>query len=247
MERKRQAQQKVFMLQEDNSNEHHHAMDYFYEVDKAYADRLESEGKAVKYDGSAELDQYGRDISKAVERFRTQYDKLKSSNDPRYKDQAFFDEAVGKLKKELSETVEPLQSDYTEIIGDIRNEAQRERANLTRNITPADERGASQLMNELVNVAKLNGLDQAIERIENDVRYFTEGRKSAIANELHRLVDVLGEDDRQSKKKLRVLSNKLRDDEGGVELAARMASAMSETTGSAYMRVKQTHPAYKRR
>ena len=101
-------------------------------------------------------------------------------------------------------------------------------------------------MNELVSDSKLNGIGKAIERIENDMQYFSEGRKAALANELHRLVDLIGEEDRPTKRRLRALSNKLREDTEGVELASRMASTLPNHIGGAYTRLKVTHPSYKR-
>ena len=116
--------------------------------------------------------------------------------------------------------VKRLQGEYSEIIKDVRNTVHQERANLTRNITPADETGAKQLVNQLVSESKLNGIGNAIERIESDIQYFSEGRKVALANELHRLVDLVDQDDQPTKRQLRALSNRLREDTGGVEMAA---------------------------
>ncbi|GAA0427321.1 hypothetical protein GCM10008934_16390 [Virgibacillus salarius] len=242
---KPQKQQRVFMLADDHYRGTHNAMDRFYEVDRSYADQLVNEGKAIKYDSEPELDKYHNDITREVERFRKQYDKLRDSKDPRYKDPDFFREEVSKLRKELDEKVAGLQTDYTTIIQEIREEAQRERANLTRDITQADETGARQLMNELVSDAKLNGIDKAIRRIESNMRYFSEGRKVALANELHRLVELAGDDDKSVKRQLRTLSNQLREDSEGVELAARMANALPDEADTAYRNLKLIHPAYK--
>lgn len=243
---KKQPQQQVFMINEVDSQGQRYAMDHFYTVSKSHAEQMASEGKAIQYNNDVGLDNYDKTITKEVESFRKAYDKLKNSKDPRYKDQDFFRDEVGKLKKELDAKVSELQSEYSTVVKDIQNEAHKERANLTRNITPSDEKGAGQLMNELVSDAKLNGIDGAIGRIESDMKYFSEGRKAALANELHRLVDVAG-DDTSVKRQLRALSNSLRQDSEGVELAARMANALPTSTGTAYNTLKLIHPEYKRR
>lgn len=243
---RKEQQTQVFMLNDDNRRGTRKEMDHFYTLDKSEADALVEEGKAIYYEGEPELDRYNSEIKNEVALFKKAYNKMKDSKDPRYQDAAFFAYETNKLKKELDEKVGQLQSEYTEIIQDIRNEAQQARANLTRNITLDDEKGAKQLMNELVSVAKLDGVDEAIERIEADTKYYREGRKAAIANELYRLVDIVSEEDRSTKRRLRALSNKLRQDSEGVELAARMAAALPDTTGWAYNQMKMIHPAYKR-
>lgn len=243
---RKQPQVKVFMLDDDNSRGQRLAMDYFYTVDKSHADELTQAGKAVLFKGIPELDRYDREISNEVGRFRKEYEKIANSLDPRYEDEEFFAHEVAKLKAELDEKVKQLQTEYEDVIRVTRHGAQADRANLSRTVTEADERGATQLMNELVGIAKLDGIDKAIERIENDTQYYSDGRKYAIANELHRLVDILSEDDRANRRRLRKLVNTLRQDTEGVELAARMAKAMPDYTGTAYRTLKLTHRAYKR-
>lgn len=238
---------RVFMVDDYTGQDTNYRMDYYYTVDKSHAEEMAEAGKAIVFEGGTELDHYDTQISNEVEAFKKAYDKIAESKDPRYKDPDFFAEEVGKLKAELDEKVASLQAEYEEVVKAAREEAQRARANLSRNITQEDERGASQLINELVSVAKLDGIDEAIERIENDMQYYTEGRKAAIANELYRLVDVVADDDRTSKRRLRSLANRLREDSEGVELAARMALALPDYTGTAYNTLKLTHRAYKRR
>jgi hypothetical protein len=237
---------KVFITNDVTMNGSNYTMDNFYSMNKDDASKLVSEGRAIEY-GNDELNTYDKQIEQAVGAYRKQYDKLATSKDPRYKVELFFAEETGKLKKEMEAEVKRLQQEYSEIVKDVRNTAHQERANLTRNITPADETGAKQLMNELVSHSKLNGICKAIERIESDIQYFSEGRKAALANELHRLIDLVGEEDRPTKRRLRALSNKLREDTEGVELAARMASALPDDVGGAYTRLKATHASYKRR
>lgn len=238
---------KVFMLNDATDGDSRLAMDHIYSVEKHVAERLETEGKAIKFDGVPELDRIDREISNLVGRFKKDYEKMENSKDPRYSDPEFFAEEAGKLRKELDEQVEALQAEYAETVRATKDEAHRARANLTRNITPDDEKGARQLMNELVGEAKLNGIDEAIERIESDMKYYSEGRKAAIANELYRLVDLVDEDDRNAKRSLRSLSNRLREDTEGVELGARIAAALPDTTGTDYNRLKLIHRAYKGR
>lgn len=245
MERK-QPQVKVFMTNDVTVKGLHYTMDNFYSIDKQDVIKLVDEGKAVEY-GNDELSNYDKQIESAVTKYRNEYDKLANSKDPRYKDAEFFAEETGKLRKEMESEVKRLQAEYAEIVKDVREQAHRERANLTRNITAADEQGATQLINELVGAAKLDGLDKAIDRIEKDMQYFSEGRKAAIANELHRLVDLVDADDQPTKRRLRALSNRLREDSEGVELAARMANALPDFIGGAYTRLKATHASYRRK
>lgn len=245
MERK-QPQVKVFMTSDVSFKGKFYGMDNYYSVDKSDASQLVAEGRAIEY-GNDELSNYDRQIDQAVAKYRKAYDNLANSKDPRYKDAEFFADETGKLKAEMEAEVKRLQGEYSEIIKDVRNTAHQVRANLTRNISPADEQGAKQLINELVSESKLNGIGNAIERIESDIQYFSEGRKVALANELHRLVDLVDQDDQPTKRRLRALSNRLREDSQGVELASRMASALPDFIGGAHTRLKATHPSYKRR
>ena len=243
MERK-QPQVKVFMTNDANFKGQLYGMDQYYTVDKSDASQLVEEGKAIEYEND-ELSNYDRQIDQAVSKYRKAYDNLANSKDPRYKDAEFFADETGKLKAEMEAEVKRLQGEYSEIIKDVRNTVHQERANLTRNITPADETGAKQLVNQLVSESKLNGIGNAIERIESDIQYFSEGRKVALANELHRLVDLVDQDDQPTKRQLRALSNRLREDTGGVEMAA--SNALPDFIGGAYTRLKATHASYKRR
>ena len=238
-------QTKVFMMTDAEVKGNVYGMDQYYSVDKEDASKLVEEGKAIQY-GNDELDSYDKSIEKTVQEFRRRYEKIATSKDPRYKYEEFFRETVNEFKREMEAEVQRLQAEYAEIVKDVREEAHRQRANLTRNISPSDEKGAKQLMSELVGVAKLDGVEKAVERIENDMKYFSEGRKLAIANELHLLIGISDRDDIAFKQRLRALSNKLREDSEGVELAARMAGALSDHIGGAYTRLKSTHPSYKR-
>lgn len=234
----------VFMLNDVNLDGSEYGMDRIYTVKEHQAKAMEEKGNAVRFEAGRELDRFDREISGLVERFKKNYEKLEESKDPRYKDPEFFAEEAAKLREELDKEVKALQDEYAAVVQATKDEAQRQRANLTRNITPTDEKGAQQLMNELVGVAKLSDVGKAIQRIESDMKYYSEGRKAAIANELYRLVDLVDEEDRTSKRKLRSLSNRLREDTEGVELAARMAAALPDHTGTAYNQLKLIHRAY---
>lgn len=239
---------KVFML-EDHTYEGDKAlyMHKYYTLESHVADKVIEQGKAISFEGIPELDKYDREIGREVGRFKKAYNKLMESKDPRYKDPEFFADEVAKLKKELDEKVMELQSSYADKVQAMKDEAHRARANLTRNISPSDEKGAQQLVNELVSGVSLGGMSikDATKRIENDLEYYAEGRKLAIANELHRLADLVDADDNDSKRNLRNLSYKLREDSEGVELATRMADALPDDTGTDYQTLRLTHRAYR--
>ncbi|GEM_PF-4098689 len=238
-------EKKLFMLDSFNDGNSLYAIDHIYDVPNNVAKRMLDEGAAVEVGSIPELEQYQRAIKNAVGQFRREYDKYAKSKDPRYKDAEFFASIVAELKEELEETVDEAQADYSAVLKATRLAAEQERANVTRVITPNDKAGAEQLMSELVTEAKLGGLEGALKRLESDMQYFTAGRKAALSNELHRLVDLVPSGDSYYKRKLRVIKHKLHEDANGVERAARMANAIPDSITYPFLTLKLTHRAYK--
>src|SRR4051794_15419668 len=101
-------QTKVFMTNDVTMKGSNYTMDNFYSVDKEDASKLVAEGKAIEY-GNDDLSNYDKQIEQAVAKYRNGYDKLANSKDPRFKDEVFFADETGKLKKEMEAEVKRLQ------------------------------------------------------------------------------------------------------------------------------------------
>ncbi|WP_226036738.1 hypothetical protein [Aquibacillus saliphilus] len=186
---------KVFLTESVTTVGNRYKGNEIYDLEGTELQSTLDTGYAYKFD-VPEINQYSKNVSSAVSKFKKEVKKLDESTDPRYKDVDFKNEAIEKLKAELKTEVDRTQADYKEMLDSIREEAAQEVANADVHISENDSRQASIRAKQLASEVLLGQGADALDQLAEDMKHMSAGRRQALSLELPQVMQAVKGDEK---------------------------------------------------
>ncbi|MGP4077289.1 hypothetical protein [Halobacillus sp. K22] len=194
------------------------------------------------------MEQYKRDIEKAVRKFRKDVQKIEESSDPRYKDQAFKDEAIREKRQELEDVVADRNTKYAQEAEALLEQRKQEAAKSYFKPSPSDKQFVESVLDEFTASVAFAYSDKQRREVFNSLEDRFEHMSPEQLNEVRKqLPKVLQSvNDEETIKKLRYvnsyLSNLQTPEQEALEEAQEAAMLKPD---AAFRRLTFTHPAFK--
>ena len=194
------------------------------------------------------MEQYKRDIDKAVSKFRKDVEKIEGSSDPRYKDATFKAEAIREKRKELEDVVADRNAKYAQEAQALLEQRKQEAARSYFKPSSSDKQFVESVLDEFTaSVALAYGDKQqreAFDSLEGRFEHMTPEQLNEVRKQLPKVLQSVN--DEGTVKKLRqvnsFLSGLKTPEQEALEEAQEAVTLKPDAT---YRRLTFTHPAFK--
>ncbi|SFK12409.1 hypothetical protein SAMN04487936_107210 [Halobacillus dabanensis] len=193
--------------------------------------------------------QYQQQVDQEVKGFRNEVQKMKTSENPYYHDQAVLDYEIGQKRKELEKRVAEISDEFQKKIDEVVEAQEREAARSTFRVSTADRQLAEQFTTDLKAELTFSYSEAdkraAFNKFEEKIHHFDdESGLYAIKQKLPEVAQAVN-DDEFSMKELRKINgtfNALQTPEA--EHLEEIKQAKLSGVDTSFRRLRLTHPAY---
>ncbi|SMF91216.1 hypothetical protein SAMN05661091_5379 [Paenibacillus uliginis N3/975] len=172
---------RVFMQESFNG---HEAGRLVAGLDYSEAHLIQNQRKGVVVDAP---DEYERQITQKVEKYREEYNKITQSDDPVYKVEGAIDYYVKQMQEKLDKEVAELTQQWRDVYKAMQEEAAKDAARFRRYITETEKESARQHATKAANALKYAGDSSVLEELVRLAPQMPNGQKLALMDELERI------------------------------------------------------------
>lgn len=193
-------------------------------------------------------EQYQKQVEQAVNKFRRDFDKIKTSENPYYHDEAVRDYEIQRLREELEKQVNEINKQFNAEIDAKIEELEPIAAKSYFRPTETDKRLVDEFVSEFLADAKLafsesEKLD-AFEKFEEKLGFLDENGLSLVRKRLPELFDALS-DDTTLQSKIRGLNATLKELQTTEKMALEeLIEQKMNGVDAAFRRLRLIHPAF---